>query len=180
MNYIYSILLFLVMTVGSLFTAYQFPSQVQGPVFLAASLGFLSGLTTLVFILTAFFRIMGLRAEHKRRITSLDKSKKYVLLTKESFDKFKEAFHTEIMEYYPDFEKTIFSKISPENLKELKKYSADFPNTSYHKLLGLYIDKSVQYISDIEDAKERVLQIEKYIKDLEESDWYLFKVKNNG
>lgn len=180
MNYIYSILLLIVITIVSLFTGYQFPSQEQGYGLLAMALAFFSGIGGIIFIFIAFFRTFGLRDEHKVMINSLEKKRKIVLLYEGTFNTFKNGFKTEISEYYPNFEKDIFGKISPENLTELKKYAADFPNTSYHKLLLSYIDKCEEYLENIQNAKESVLDAETRIKNLEQSDWYLFKLKNNG
>jgi hypothetical protein len=173
MNFIYSILLFLSLAVACFFTSIVVP-VVDCQLFFQAWSGGFSALA-FIFFIVCFFYQMDARLTVKSCFIEVVSSKEYIAVFESQLDRYKTELRDILTISYPEYEKSAFADLKPEDLNNLSAIMVMYPELKYNQILTNYVSGITEVLRSIVDKKMEIAKIKKRLMDIDLDTWRIGK-----
>lgn len=165
--------MFLILGIGSFVTRNFFTGDAS-IAFLVFGIVFMA--TAFVFILTAVFQNMCLMTDMKKEFNQFYYLQRKIGMYEKALEKIKTEFKDYFTKLYPEYEKEIFAKMSPNEAEHLTIYLAKYPELKFNGILESFTNKVYAQMKAIQDTEESIEFVVRKVKDRKESKWLIFNV----
>ena len=175
MNFIYSILLFLSLSVACFFASANLPVGFEGlqEVFYVA--GSLAGITTAIFFFVFFFYQMDAQKTIKTCFARVVVEKEKIALFESQLERYKKELKDILTVSYPEYEKSAFADLKPEDLDNLSAIMVKYPELKYNQILTNYVDGITSVLRNIVDTKLGIARIKNQLMNIDLDTWRIGK-----
>ena len=173
MNYIISILMFVIMATASFVVGTHFEGDPQKAFNIIG--GILSDVTV-IFMFACMFNNMMMRQDIKEHINKFFKISTDIETMEANLQRIKTEFTDYFTKLYPEHEKDIFSKISPHDAEQLSIYLAKYPELKFNNMIEQLVTLVSDQMNNIIREKQALEECRTDILNKNQSGWLLFKV----
>lgn len=171
MNFIYSILFFLSITI----VCFLMPHESETVKAVSITVGSLAGFTTAVFFLTCFFYQMYAQKAIKQCFARVVVKKETIDLFESQLERYKEELRDILTVSYPQYEKSAFSELKPEDLENLSAIMVKYPELKYNQILISYVNGITAVLQNISETKLEIARIKNRLMNIDLDTWRLGK-----
>jgi len=173
MNFIFSILFFIVASVASFFISRNFTGEAQVAFFVA---GCILGIISFVFSAAGFFQNLEMREMQKYLISRIKKEKRDIELRKQYLATYKTEVESFLTKLYPDYEKEMFKTMSPRDAETLQVFASRYPELKFNGVLQSFTEKLAEILRGIRDAEVNLEHTYEQIRTRDGSGWFLARI----
>lgn len=173
MNFIYSILLFLTLSLISFAIGGLTSGDVHETFFV---IGCVMAVATFVFSLVTIFQNMALRTTMRSYFNKIRENLKDKKSIEAEMNKYKEEVTNSLTKLYPDYEKEIFKNINPNDAEHLSALMVKYPELKFNGVLETYTNKMANFINSIHSKDRNVSHCIRRIEDIETCGWIIGSV----
>lgn len=178
MNFLITFAVFLILSIVSFATSTLFTSENSRLTFIVFGSIFL--VVSIITLIAMVFVTMNFRKSQRESINQYYARKKKLTIAENNFEKYKQAVTEDVTKLYPEFEKNIFQMISPTDASALEIYLAKYPELKFKGLLKEYLEKLTEKQTAISQREMYLVENLEEIKNRQDNEWYLFKIKLPG
>lgn len=128
-----------------------------------------------VFSIVGFFINLAQWDIQIKRFEEVRKSKKLLKIKRKQFEELKADWIKYLSVEYPDFEKDVFSKMSPQEKTDLKMYFTKYPELSTSSMFNLLVEKISRMSNEIYNLDSELETHSAIIRSQFQNQWLLIK-----
>jgi len=173
MNFIISIIMFVILGITAILSGNLFTGDPA-----KACLGFGIAFLAIAFIFTLVFvfQTMALIGCQRQQISQFFLIKKKIEIAQKLLEDTRAEFKDYFTKLYPEYEKEVFSKMSPDDAKTLSVYMTKYPELKFNGVLESFATRIAERMRLVYDLQTQLNEIAKTIKDTNQSSWFLIRV----
>lgn len=172
MNFIYSILLFLSLAAACLFTSTFVSGDLQA---LFQTLGVIFSAATSAFFFVFFFYQMDAQKTIKKCFAVVIVKKEKIALFESQLERYKKELKDILTVSYPEYEKSAFSDLKPEDLDNLSAIMVKYPELKYNQILTNYVSGITEVLRNIAETKLEIVGIKNRLMNIDLDTWRIGK-----
>jgi hypothetical protein len=171
MNFLYTILIFLTMSLSFLGISTQVTNEYWYDAMITLTV--ITGLATIITTLTMLFQNMYLNSAIIKHLNRITQYGKVVAKSYEELELYKREFETVLTEMYPKYEKDIFSNMATSDARSLETLLVKYPELKFDGVLTSYVDGIKKKLNRISDYEYSIIEEHRHIDDINTSYWKL-------
>ena len=173
MNFIYTILLFLLISAGFRFAGASVSSAEAKDVM--EFFHVVAIILAVGALVVGFFNNLYLRGEQRRMFNRIRTAQKSVDRAKEMVATYKSEMEGFLTKMYPDYEREVFKNIPPADAETIHVYMQKYPDLKFNGVLTTFTQQLTQLLNAERDARRDLEEVCHDIRVRNECEWFMLK-----